>query len=67
MGNNFAGILRELIRERGLTQMELAELLGMAQSQMSNLLNGKNLPSYYTVKTICTKFSISADYVMGLL
>ena len=63
---NFAKILREVMETNKLNQLQLAELLGVRQSQVSNWLNGKSLPGYYSIRMICTKLGVSADYLLEL-
>ena len=63
---NFAKILKELMADRNLNQVQLAELLDIRQSQVSNLLNGKSKPQYYTIRKICTELQVSADFLLEL-
>ena len=37
--------LKQMIKEKGLTQQELADMLGVKQTAISNWCNGYNLPS----------------------
>jgi transcriptional regulator with XRE-family HTH domain len=50
--------------ERNLNQSQLAKLLEIRQSQVSNLLRGKSLPSYYTIMAICEKFGVEASELL---
>ena len=59
--NYFSKTLVDLMDERDLYQQELATAIDMRQSQISNLLRGKSLPSYYTIKKLSDFFNISAD------
>ena len=61
---NFAKIFRDLMDERGLNQMQLANLLEIRQSQVSNLLNGKSLPQFFTIRQICIKLNVSANELL---
>lgn len=63
---NFAKILREVMEANNLNQLQLAELLGVRQSQVSNWLNSKSLPGYYSIRMICTKLNVSADFLLEL-
>ena len=58
--------LEELMKERSLNQLALSQMLGIRQSQISNWLNGKSLPGYYSLKTLCVKLKISADELLGV-
>lgn len=62
----FSVILKDLMRQNGLNQLALSDVLGIRQSQISNWLNGKSLPGYYSIKVICEKLKVSADYVLGI-
>ena len=57
----FNKILKDLMKKRGVNQLELAEILGVRQSQISNWLNGKSLPGYYSLKLLCEKLNVSAN------
>ena len=62
----FRETLRVLMRRDGLTQLDLSAKLGVRQSQVSNWLNGKSLPGYYSIKVICEKLNISADTLLDV-
>ena len=62
----FSEILRDLMIERNYSQVELAKLLGIKQSQISEWLSGKNLPGYDSLRLIAVKLDISADVLLGL-
>jgi len=66
MKQNFPQILIELMQERGINQLQLSEMLGVRQSQVSNWVNGKSLPGYYSIRMICNKLDVSADYLLEL-
>jgi len=57
----FHTILRELMKKRGLNQQQIADLLGIRQSQISNWLNARSLPGYYSIKLLCEKLKIDAN------
>ena len=63
---NFGKILQNIMDQAGYNQMELADLLGVRQSQVSNWINGKSLPGYYSIKMICTKLKVSADFLLEI-
>lgn len=64
MNPQFDKILKELMEKQGFTQLKLAETLGIRQSQISNWLNGKSLPGYYSLKLLCEKLKVSADTLL---
>ena len=62
----FKDILRELRKERGLTQQQLAEQLKLSLSIISKWENGKHQPSIEDLKLLVNFFNVSADYLIGL-
>lgn len=61
---NFQKVLKELMDEDGTSQSQLAEAIGLRQSQVSNLVNGKSLPGYYTLRALSNYFKVSADMLL---
>jgi len=61
----FSQILRELMDAQNLNQLQLSKMLGIRQSQVSNWLNNKSLPGYYSIKLLCEKLSVTADELLG--
>ena len=59
MDNTFAALLRAYMREHRLTQMQLADKIGMQQSQVSNWLNDKSLPCYHSLIALCEKLGVN--------
>lgn len=55
--------LLELRKERGLTQAELAKLLGVAQQSVAQWEKGKNLPGNVSRIKICDFFGVSASFL----
>lgn len=66
MENNFKDILKDFLRDNGLTQTEFAKIVGIKQSQVSEWLKGKAKPGYDLLKQISQAFNISADFFLGL-
>lgn len=52
--------------EKNLNQTQLANLIGIKQSQISEWLKGKSKPCYDSLKSICIALVISADEILGL-
>jgi len=63
---DFPRLLIELMQERGINQLQLSELLGVRQSQVSNWVRGKSLPGYYSIRMMAVKLKVSADYLLEL-
>ncbi len=61
-----AGIrLKEFRKQNKITQSKLAEFLNTTFSTISSYERGVNLLSTNYLYTICDKYKISADYLMG--
>ncbi len=62
---NFGEILSELRQDHRLSQKELAEILHLSVSTISNYETGRHLPDLDTFLEIAEFFSVSADYLLG--
>lgn len=62
----FTQRLKELRKERGLTQKQLAEVLETADDSIFSWEKGRSQPSIETLQKICNYFNVSADYLIGL-
>lgn len=62
----FGKILKELRKERKLTQTELANFLCTTQDSVSLWELGKSLPDIPTLIKIAKFFEVSTDYMLGL-
>lgn len=58
--------LRERMFEQGLSQKDIAALLGTSQSRISDLVAGKCNPTFELAQNICRKFDISPAVVLGI-
>lgn len=59
-------VLKLRMYEMGLTQSALADLLGMNQSKVSEIMSGKCEPTLKQARTISQKLSISPAIVLGV-
>ena len=59
-------ILKLRMFEMGLTQNELAAMLGMNQSKISEILSGKSEPTLKQARTMVTTLHISPAVVLGV-
>ena len=62
----FAKRLRELRREKGLSQVELGAMLGYGYTAISGYETGRNEPSFADFIRLCELLDVSADYILGL-
>lgn len=63
---DFIEILKEIMIDFNLNQSQLAEKIGLKQSQISEWLKGKSKPGYDSIKSLCLALDISADRILGL-
>ena len=63
---DFIDILKDLMIDLNLNQTQLANKLGLKQSQISEWLKGKSKPGYDNIKLICVSLGVSADRLLGL-
>lgn len=62
----FIDILKDIMIDLNLNQTELANKIGVKQSQVSEWLSGKSKPSYDSLKAICENLQISGDRILGI-
>ncbi len=62
---NFGNKLRELRLEKGVTQKEVAEFLGLTTKAYCFYELEKREPSLRTLAKICEFYDVSADYLIG--
>ena len=63
--NNIKVRLKEFRKENKITQKKLAEMLNTTFSTISSYECGINIISTNYLYTICQKYNISADYLLG--
>ena len=63
---DFIDILKDIMIDFNLNQSQLANIVGVKQSQISEWLKGKSKPGYDNIKTICLALDISADRLLGI-
>ncbi len=57
--------LKEIRKEKMLTQIQLAKQLNIAKSMIGAYEHGDFLISTHALYAICKKYNISADYLLG--
>ena len=68
MKNTVTGIperLKQLRREKGITQTELAAELGVQRASVANWETGVRRPRNNAVTAICRYFDVTPDYLCG--
>ena len=62
----FGQRLRELRKQKGETQSDLAAVLGILKTQVSEMENGNSSTTLEKLALICEHYKVSADYLLGL-
>ena len=62
---NFAERIKELRRERGMTQAALAEIIDVRQDSVCIYEKGKNYPEVRRLLILADYFGVSLDYLVG--
>jgi len=57
--------IRERMFEKGISQSELAELLGTSQSRISGIVSGKVQPTFAMARKIRASLDIPAEVILG--
>ena len=58
--------IRELRKDKGLTQKQLAELINKSPTGVASWEHGLSEPSVNDIRSLCKIFEVSADYLLGL-
>lgn len=64
--NKFADRLKELRKEKELSQNELAKKLNISVACINRWENNLRIPSIDSIILLCEFFGCSADYIIGL-
>ena len=59
-------IIKRLRKEKGLTQIQLAETFNLDQTTISKWENGKAIPDSQLLIRLAEFFDVSTDYLLGL-
>ena len=62
----FGAKLLELREKRGMSQKEVADLLKVTRTQISDLENGKTGTTLDRLLQLCELYRVSADYLLGI-
>lgn len=57
--------LRELRKERGETQLQVAKAVGVTDRQYQRFESGVNLPGFDNLCALADHFEVSLDYLAG--
>ena len=63
--NKFSARVKELRKSKKATQSDIADLLGVTKTQISDLENGKTTTSIERLCILADYFCVSLDYLCG--
>jgi len=66
MTMTFGAKLKHARQEKGLTQMQLADLIGVSKSTLANYETDNREPDMFKIKKILSVLDISSDYLLGV-
>lgn len=59
--HNFSLRLRQLLIDEGISQTELAEIIGVSGATISNYINEKQVPTIEVIVNIAYEFKVTID------
>ncbi len=62
---DFGDILKELRKNRGLTQSELGRHVGLSKAVVSKYETGIGYPNFETLICLARYFGVTTDYLLG--
>lgn len=63
--SEFSVRLRSLMKQRGITQRQLAERINVTEASMSRYVKGERKPRLNTVADMATALHTTSDYLLG--
>ena len=64
--SNFPNIIKELRKNKNLTQSDLAKQLGLTRASVNAWEIGAGMPSIPVLVKISETFNVSTDYLLGM-
>lgn len=58
-------IIKQLRKEKGITQEELGKIINVQKSAISKYETGRATPDLETIKTLANFFNVSIDYLLN--
>ena len=62
---NFGERLRQIRREKNLTQRQFADLIGTTERGVQHYESGDREPAFRVILSILDNIDVSADYLLG--
>ena len=64
--NEFTAILKDIMLDKEINQVQLAQKAGVKPAQVSEWLSGKSKPGYDNLKALALALNVSADVLLGI-
>lgn len=64
--NKFSQVIKKLRKEKGLTQQELADVVGITATGVSYWESGNAIPNTETLKKLANYFGVTVNYLLGI-
>lgn len=58
--------LKKVLKQKNMTQKQLAEILNVSASTISSYCTGRTEPSFDSLLIICRTFKKKANYMLGV-
>lgn len=62
----YIDIIKQIMDERGLSQQQFADMLGVNQTTVSQWLLGKKKPGYESIAMLYEKFGVQPNELFGI-
>lgn len=59
-------VIKQIMQEKGFSQQEFADILGVNQTTVSQWLLGKKKPGYDSIMLLYEKFNIEPNLLFGI-
>lgn len=64
--NNFSQVIKKIRKEKGLTQQELANIVGITATGVSYWESGNAVPNTRTLNKIANYFGVTVNFLLGI-
>lgn len=66
LNKEFGKRLKKLLKDKGLSQKELAKMVFLSEPAISGYIKGTSMPDYHILISIAKCFNVSVDYLLGV-
>lgn len=65
MKTDLSAKISKLLKERNMTQKELAQMIGVTEASMSRYIKGDRIPKSEIIANMATALKTTVDYLLG--